>query len=269
MSEPDFRPRLSGDLKEAVERAAKLRGISASELIEAAIRADLKTADSRAQRIAGLKADNQLDRIERLYVELDHFKGQFNTLISKIAESIPKTLKAEVDSLKSTIERTGGTSHLRDLLKELNGASEKRQNERFDKLEKLIEKAGDNTALHQQIRKIDANFVQQHRAIAAGAGGMLLVLLALSFPLADTAPSRWVATRLMGESDRLDAGVKLASSNQVVKNSIFRTSMLSSADRKFGQNLEVCLDRFMIARSYVTCTIAFNPPQIEARGNAR
>ena len=51
MSEPDFRPRLSGDLKEAVERAAKLRGISASELIEAAIRADLKTADSRAQRI--------------------------------------------------------------------------------------------------------------------------------------------------------------------------------------------------------------------------
>lgn len=269
MSEPDFRPRLSGELKEAVERAAKLRGISASELIEAAIRADLKTADSRAQRIAGLKADNQLDRIERLYVELDHFKGQFNTLISKIAESIPKTLKAEVDSLKSMIERTGGTAHLRDLLKELNGASEKRQNERFDNLEKLIAKTGDSTALHQQIRKVDAKFMQQRRAIAAGAGGMLLVLLALSFPLADTAPARWLATRLMGETDRLQAGVKLASPTLATQQTILRIGLQANADQKFGDNLEVCLDRFMAAKSYVTCTIAFNPPQIDAPGNAR
>lgn len=269
MSEPDFRPRLSGNLKEAVERAAKLRGISASELIEAAIRADLKTADSRAGRIAGLKADNQLDRIDQFLGKLDHVIGQYNALLDKVAASIPKTLKTEFDSLKSTIERTGGTAHLRDLLKELNGASEKRQNERFDKLEKLIEKAGDNTALHQQIRKIDANFVQQHWAIAAGAGGMLLVLLALSFPLADTAPTRWVATRLMGETDRLQAGVKLASPTLATQQTILRIGLQASADQKFAKNLEVCLDRFMTAKSYVTCTIAFNPPQIEARGNAR
>lgn len=269
MSEAGFRPRLSADLKDPVERAAKLRGISASELIEAAIRADLKTAASRADRIAGLRADNQLDRIDQFYGKLDHVIGQYNALLEKAANAIPKALKTEFDSLKSTIERTGGTAHLRDLLKQLIGDFEKRQDERFDKLEKSIEKAGDKTALYQQFRNIDANFVQQRWAVLAGALGMLTIPLALSFLLADTAPTRWIATRLMGETDRIQAGVKLASPTLGARQTILRISLQASADQKFARNLEACLDRFMAAKSYVTCTIAFNPPQIQARGNAQ
>jgi hypothetical protein len=73
----------------------------------------------------------------------------------------------------------------------------------------------------------------------------------------------------MGETDRLQAGVKLASPTLATQQTILRIGLQANADQKFGDNLEVCLDRFMAAKSYVTCTIAFNPPQIDAPGNAR
>lgn len=261
MSETDFRPRLSGDLKEAVERAAKLRGISASELIETAIRADLKTATSRAGRIAGLKADNQLDRIDQFYGKLDHVIGQYNALLNKAAESIPKALKTEFDSLKLTIERTGGTAHLRDLLKQLLNDSEQRQNARLSKLESAADQSAQHSATRAAINDLRGDRYRDRWLLAAGAGACLIMLAAFAFVFADTAATRWAATRLMGQSSSVLAGVGLISQNGDIRQALYDTRTLLGSSEDFTNQFAKCVDRLVKAERKQTCQLEYTPPQ--------
>lgn len=261
MSEPDFRPRLSGELKQAVERAAKLRGISASELIEAAIRADLKTADSRAGRIAGLKADNQLDRIDQFLGKLDHVIGQYNALLDKVAASIPKTLKTEFDSLKSTIERTGGTAHLRDLLKQLLSDFEQRQNARLSKIESAVDQSAQHSATRAAINDLRGDRYRDRWMLAGGAGACLVMLAAFAFIFSDTAPTRWAATKLMGQSSSVLAGVGLVSQNGAIRQALYDTRTLLGSSEDFTNQFAKCVDRLAKAERKQSCMLEYTPPQ--------
>lgn len=261
MSVSDFRPRLAGELRADIERAAKARGISPSDFIESAIRKELKLAGSRSERAADLKADRKLDRIDRFFGELDSFMGQFNKLLNTTATSIPKQLKAEFDSLKTTITNTGGTGHLRDLLKQLLTDFEDRQNARLLKLESAVDQSAQHRATRAAIDDLRGDQNRGRWMLAAGAGACLLVLAAFGFLFADTGPTRWAATRLMGESSNVNSGAKLISENAVIRQALYDARLLLGSSEEFTLEFAECADRLIRAKQPESCRLEYDPPQ--------
>ena len=269
MSTIDFRPRLSADLRNDIERAAKMRGISASEWIEAAVRKELKTNIGRAERAVGLKADRTLDRIDNFFGELDRFIGQFNHLLNTTAQAIPRQLKKEFDGLKTTITNTGGTAHLRDLLKQLIADFETRQNARFSKLESAVDQGAEHRVTRAAIGQLQRGKLRDRWMVGAGALGCFLTLAALAFLFADTAPSRWVATRLVGESSALPAGIKLSSEYEVVRRPLLQTRILLGSSEEFARNFSACVDRLARASEPASCRLTYDPAAISAANSAQ
>lgn len=261
MSGVDFRPRLAGELRTDIERAVKARGISPSDFIESAIKKELKLAGSRSERAADLKADRKLDRIDRFFGELDSFMGQFNKLLNTTATAIPKQLKAEFDALKTTITKTGGTSHLRDLLKQLLSDFEDRQNVRLLKLESAVDQSAQHAATRSVINDLRADKYRDRWMLAAGAGSCLLVLAAFGFLFSDTAPTRWAATKLLGESLEVSAGVKLVSQNDAIRRALFDARLLLGSSDEFTKDFSECVGRLIDAKQPESCRLEYNPPQ--------
>ncbi|HCB77459.1 MAG TPA: hypothetical protein DEP68_01635 [Erythrobacter sp.] len=261
MSGSDFRPRLAGELRTDIERAAKTRGISPSDFIESAVRKELKLAGSRNERASDLKADRQLDRIDRFFGELDSFMGQFHKLLNTTATAIPKQLKTEFDALKTTIVNTGGTGHLRDLLKQLLADFENRQNVRLSKLESAVDQSAQHRATRAAIDDLRGNQNRDRWMLAAGAGACLLVLAAVGFLFADTGPTRWAATRLMGESSNVNSGAKLISENAVIRQALYDTRLLLGSSEEFTLEFADCVDRLIDADQPESCRLEYDPPQ--------
>lgn len=265
MSGDRFRPSLPKDLQPQVERAAKLRGISVSEFVEAAVGKQLKTDASRAGRAADLKADRQLDRIDHFLGDLDAFIGRFNALLETTATSIPKKLKSEFDALKTTISNTGGTGHLRDLLKQLIADFEGRQNDRLAKLERAYDQSAEHQTTRIAIAKLARDRFRDRWMAGSGALACILTIAAIGFLFADTAPTRWAAMRLMGESTYTYAGAALSAKNPAIRNRLIQTRSLLGTSEEFTKDYGKCIDLFAAADAPVECRLRFDPSSL---GNA-
>lgn len=264
MSGSDFRPRLSGELRTDIERAAKARGISPSDFIESAIKKELKLAGSRGERASDLKADRKLDRIDQFFGELDGFIGRFNKLLNNTATSIPKQLKTEFNGLKTTISQTGGTGHLRDLLKQQLTDFEERQNKRLLKLESAFDQSDQHAATRSAINDLRGDKYRDRWMLAGGALACLLTLAAFGFLFSDTAPTRWAATKLLGESLEVSAGVKLMSQNDAIRRALFDARLLLGSSDEFTKDFSECVDQLIDADQPESCRLEYSPPQRSA-----
>lgn len=209
MSDDGVRVWLDRELSEQLKQAAAAKGLSARALMERMVAEGLKIEAGRQAKIAGIKADSQLNRIDRIVGQLEQAHGRVDHLLEEIGSRIPQQLKKEFDSLKAHVSNTGGTAHLRDLLKQLMDEFQRTMVAKI----REVKDGADQTAEHARTRKAVAGLAaQQVRvrwAAAGGAAGVIVILAAFAFLFANTAPTRWMATRLTGQMDSLGAAYML------------------------------------------------------------
>lgn len=259
MSDDGVRVWLDRELSDQLKQAATARGLSARALMERMVAEGLKTEAGRQARVAGMKADSQLTRIDRITAELEQAHGRVDHLLEEIGTRIPQQLKKEFDSLKAHVSNTGGTAHLRDLLKQL---MDEFQRVMVGKLRE-VQDAADQTAEHVKTRRVVAKIAEQkvqvRWAAAAGAFGTIVVLTAFAFLFANTAPTRWMATRLTGQMDSLGAAYMLFGNENLPGPRMKQVRDLVFGNPAFADSMTKCLKQAEWERENFSCSVTMGP----------
>lgn len=259
MSDDGVRVWLDRELNEELKQAAAARGLSARTMMERMLAEGLKTEVGRQARVAGMKADSQLDRMDRIVGEMQHATGRVDHLLDQIGTMVPQQLKKEFDTLKTHVSNTGGTAHLRDLLKQLLGEY---QRTITGKLE-AVKDAADQTAEHARTRKAVAGLAAQQmrlrQAAVGGAAAVIVFLAAFAFLFANTSPTRWMATRLTGQSSSLGAAYALFGNENLPGPRMRQVRDLVLDTPAFSDSMKKCLTQAEKARENFPCTVTMGP----------
>lgn len=259
MSDDGVRVWLDRELNEELKQAAAARGLSARIMMERMLAEGLKTEVGRQARVAGMKADSQLDRIDRIVGEMQQATGRVDHLLEQVGTMIPKQLKKEFDALKAHVSSTGGTAHLRDLLKQLMAEFQRTLLAKLDEVKNAASQSAEHRTTHAGLDRLAAQQVRSRRAAAGGAGAVLVLLMAIAFLSADTPPTRWMATRLTGQTDSAKAGFTLIGNGWATGVMLLKTQVLIDDSDKFKNSLTGCLRRAEQARVSFSCTLDMDP----------
>jgi hypothetical protein len=227
MSEP-VRRRIdvSAETHAWLDAEARQRGLQVRDLVERIVQEQAGRQGSRQGTNGHVNKVVQGAATGSLMTRLKELFERFDKLVVRLADELPTSIANGFEGIKETIIKTGGTGHLRTMLTEHDTA----HTARLDAMETASETAWETAGTEQAVafknledvlvEKIDAlkSEVETLRAwhkkrrwaVAAGAGGMLLLLGALGMLLADTAPTRWLSVRLTGNTRTMDAAFTLA-----------------------------------------------------------
>jgi len=259
MSDDDVRVRIGRELNEQLQEAAAAKGLSARTLMERMLAEGLKTEVGRQARVAGMKADSQLDRMDRIVGEMQQATGRVDHLLEQVGTAIPQQLKKEFDALKAHVSNTGGTAHLRDLLKQLLGEYQRTITGKLEEVKDAV----DQTAEHARTRKVVAGLVAQQvrvrQAAIGGAAAVIVFLAAFAFLFANTPPTRWMATRLTGQSSSLGAAYALFGNENLPGPRMRQVRDLVLDTPAFSDSMKKCLTEAEKARENFPCTVTMGP----------
>lgn len=223
MSEP-VRRRIdvSAETHAWLDAEARRRGLMVRDLVERIVQ------EQAGREGAGQDAGGHVNKVMpgaapgALMTRLKELFERFDTLVVRLTEELPRSIANGFDAIKDTIVKTGGTGHLRTMLTDHDTA----HTARLGAMETAREAAGVEQAaalknlqdvlvakidtLKSEVQTLRAWHKGRRWAAAGGATGMLLLLVALGLLLADTPPTRWVSTRLTGNTRAIDAAFTLA-----------------------------------------------------------
>lgn len=226
MSEP-VRRRIdvSAETHAWLDAEARRRGLLVRDLVERIVQ-EQAGRDGSGQGVNGhVNRVVQGGATGSLMTQLKGLFERFDTLVERLAEDLPASISNGFDAIKETIVKTGGTGHLRTMLTEHDTAHMARldvmetasaaawetagaeQAKAFENLQDVLVKKID--ALKSEVETLRAWHKKRRWAAAAGAGGMLVLLVALGMLLADTTPTRWLSIRLTGNTRAIDAAFTL------------------------------------------------------------
>ncbi|MET0377254.1 MAG: hypothetical protein ABW128_23720 [Rhizorhabdus sp.] len=209
-----------------LDAEARRRGLLVRDLVERIVQ------EQAGREGAGQSANGHVNKVVQaaatgsLMTQLKELVARVDTLVERLAEDLPTSVSKGFDAIKDTIVKTGGTGHLRTMLTDHDAA----HTARLDAMETASKTARETAGIEQAtaIRNLETILVgnikalkldvealhawhQQRRWVAAaGAGAMLLLIVALGSSLADTPPTRWLAIRLTGNTRANDAAFTLA-----------------------------------------------------------
>lgn len=244
---------------------SEIKKLAASERVDPAVTIDrllnsaLKTYTDRAGRIADMKTDSQLNRIDAITGKIDRALGEISALTGRIAKDIPATLQKRFAALEDLVSRTGNTHHLRDLMKSEFALFQGDLARRLKAIEGRIDQSADHAKTRHEIARLRADDDQKKRFFGYGAAATFAALFALAFLLADTPPTRWLATRLTGNSNQLMAGYALMGDGRDRGVQLLQTKLLLDHSQPFRTSYTRCLETAEKAGQSFPCKIMMMP----------
>lgn len=259
MSDDGVRVWLDRELSEQLKQAAAAKGLSARALMERMVAEGLKTELGRQAKVAGMKADSQLNRIDRIVGELEQAHGRVDHLLEEIGSRIPQQLKKEFDSLKAHVSNTGGTAHLRDLLKQLMGEFQRTISLQLDEVKHGARQVEEHRTTRAALARLARQQMEIRWAAASGAAGVIVILAAFAFLFANTAPTRWMATRLTGQMDSLGAAYMLFGNENLPGPRMKQLRDQVFDNPAFADSMFKCLKEAEWKQENFSCTVTLGP----------
>lgn len=267
-SSDKVRVRIDPGIHEQAQTVAQARGISVGDYLELLVRQDGNAEARRAGKLAAAKSDRAAAQIEAFHGKLEGLAGQVRHTIDALNDRLPRALDAGFAGMKDHISNTGGTGHLRDMISKAQDRTDKSLSWLTDRMgkfeERLLEKvASEGSATRQAVEK-EADLRKTGRRIgAAGAVvGVFLASLAFfasAFLFPNTAPTRWLAMRLVGEDVPQRAAGALLGRDPEIGFVLLQTQVLYGQDKGFKRSYGDCLDRFDKATGPLTCKLSLVP----------
>lgn len=255
------RVRIDPEIHEHARRSAQARGMAVGDYLELLVRQDVDAEAQRAQKLAAAKGDRATQRIEGIYADLDRLGGQFRNAIDSLRTDLPKALEVGFSGMRAHISNTGGTAHLRDMIAKAEARSEARdaamQSAIVTQLKEGQETLGAMVARESRERRAEAS--QRWIHIALGAGAVLLLFLLPAFFLADTAPTQWLAIRLVGANNSYHAASNLLEGDTESGSLLIRTQVLLNGQKNFRADYRICLNRVGQASGRFICKVRLDP----------
>lgn len=254
---------VSSDVHSRLDTESKRRNIPIRDLVEQAV---TTMFDREAQAALSLRQQRErrhADRMEEQTAQIGEVTRRVSALIAQQTRDLPGALNAGFDAIKDTIQKTGGTGHLRDLItkfqtdftvifKEAQGTLAASVRAVTESVEKQAKAVG------EQLDRIEKRQSGTRGKLAVGAGSGIALLLLVGLLTPDTPPTRWLATRLVGETDPARAAWTLAGDGRARGLLMAETRGLLY-DEPFRQRYASCVDRSKRAKASFPCRIMFPP----------
>jgi thiamine phosphate synthase YjbQ (UPF0047 family) len=263
MSEPKrLRIDVSNEAHAQLETEARRQSISVRDLIDQIVR---DMTERRGQADAVVRHQRGAQPTVSDEPEPGSPKDsarRIDALIKRVTDDVPKAIE--------TMRQSGGTGHLRDML----GKQDAAQTQRLEELQTAHLTAQDAQTLllengnRELAKKIDhlRNEVVVLRAWHKGrrwafAGGVLSTLtglMALAFLLAGTAPTNWLAIRLLGETTTVGAAYALAGDDRATGGLMAQTKALLD-DPQFRSDYTRCMTHTQEVKRRFSCRMSMPP----------
>lgn len=259
------RVRIDRQVHEQAEQAAKNRGMSVGDYLELLIKMDSDAAAQRAQKLAAAKGDRAVERSAVLAANLDSLANQFRHTVETLRKDVPQALEAGFAGMKAHITNTGGTAHLRDMIKEFEGRFQARMSALEGKVMKEVSQGvgamqNDLKSIRTELRLVRSDRLTAFRGIWLGAFIAVACLGLLAFLMANTAPTHWLAIRLVGATHPIDASSNLLGDDEASKSVLSATLILLNGQTHFRKDYLSCLDRYQRSLGSITCKVRLTRP---------
>ncbi len=256
------RVRIDRQVYEQAEQAAKNRGLAVGDYLELLVKMDGDAAAQRAQKLAVAKGDRVVERSQALAANLDSLANQFRHAVETLRTDVPQALEAGFAGMKAHISNTGGTAHLRDMIKEFEGRFQARMTALEIKVGTQIAQGlqADLKGIKAELSRDRANRPAASHWMGLGAAAAITILGLLAFVAADTTPTRWLAVRLAGASYPIHAASNLLAEDETSRSAMTGTFVLMG-QKAFRRDYTACLDRYQRSPSSITCKLRLTHPE--------
>lgn len=259
-SSEKVRPRIDRQLYGQAEQAAKKRGMLVGDYLELLIKMDGDAAAQRAQKLAAAKGDRAVERGAALAANLDSLANQFRHAVETLRKDVPQALEAGFAGMKAHISNTGGTAHLRDMIKEFEGRFQARMTALEGKVLKDVSQGleamqSDLKGIRTELSRDRAKRLAGLHWMGLGAALGIAVLGLLAFLAADTAPTRWLAVRFAGATYPIHAASNLLMEDEPSR-SVMAGTFVLMGQKAFRDDYTACLRRYQRSPESITCKLS-------------
>ncbi|AXJ97185.1 hypothetical protein DC429_17440 [Arthrobacter sp. TPD3018] len=254
---------VSSDVHSRLDAESKRRNIPIRDLVEQAVTTMFDREAQAALSVRQQRERRHADRMEEQTAQIGEVTRRVSALIAQQSKDLPGALNAGFDAIKTTIKETGGTGHLRDLIakfqtdftvlfKEAQGALAVS----VGNVTKAVEEQA--KGFGKQLDRIEKRQSDTRTKLGVGAalGIAGLVLICLLF--ANTAPTRWLSIRLLGESDAVPAAWSLAGDGRTTGELMAETKGLLASDT-FRVRYAECAAHAKRMKKPFPCRLTFPP----------
>jgi len=254
---------VSSDIHTRLDAESKRRNIPIRDLVEQAVTTMFDREAQAALSVRQQRERRQADRMEEQTAQIGEVTRRVSALIAQQTKELPGALNAGFDAIKTTIKETGGTGHLRDMIakfqSDFTGTFEEAQGALAASVRAVTEAVEERAkVLGKQLDRIEKRQSGTRSKLAAGAALGIALLLLAGLIMPDTPPSRWLATRLVGETDPARAAWTLAGDGRARGLLMAETKGLLY-DELFRQRYASCVDKAKRAKISFPCRLTFPP----------
>ena len=254
---------VSSDIHSRLDAESKRRNIPIRDLVEQAVTTMFDREAQAALSVRQQRERRHADRMEEQTAQIGEITRRVSALIAQQTKDLPGALNAGFDAIKTTIKETGGTGHLRDMIAKFQSEFIAKFEAAQGALAGTIGTATEGVdaqarSLGERLERIEKRQSGTPSKLAAGAALGIASLLLVGFIIPDMPPTRWLATRLVGETDPARAAWTLAGDGRVRGLLMAETRGLLY-DEPFRQRYASCVDKAKRAKTSFPCRLTFPP----------
>ncbi|VVS96986.1 conserved hypothetical protein [Sphingomonas aurantiaca] len=254
---------VASDVHSRLDAESKRRNIPIRDLVEQAVTTMFDREAQAALSVRQQRERRHADRMEEQTAQIGEITRRVSALIAQQTKDLPGALNAGFDAIKTTIKETGGTGHLRDMIAKFQAEFTTNFKEAQGALAASVlnvTKAAEEQAksLGKQLDRIEKRQSGTRTKLGAGAALGIAGLLLICLLFANTAPTRWLSIRLLGESDPASAAWSLAGDGRTKGELMAETKGLL-ADDTYRVRYAECVDHAKRMKKPFPCRLTFPP----------
>jgi hypothetical protein len=254
---------VSSDVHSRLDAESKRRNIPIRDLVEQAVTNMFDREAQAALSVRQQRERRHADRMEEQTAQIGEITRRVSALIAQQTKDLPGALNAGFDAIKETIQKTGGTGHLRDMIAKFETdftATFKEAQDALTASVRTVTKAVEEQAkgLGKQLDRIEKRQSGTRAKLAVGAASGIALLLLVGLLIPDTPPTRWLATRLVGEADAARAAWTLAGDGRARGLLMAETRGLLY-DEEFRKRYASCVEMSKRTKTSFPCRLVFPP----------
>lgn len=252
---------VSSDVHSRLDAESKRRNIPIRDLVEQAVTTMFDREAQAALSMRQQRERRQADRMEELGGQLGDLARRVSALIAQQTKDLPSALNAGFEAIKTTIRETGGTGHLRDMIAKFQTDFTAKSTEANTAVTKsvsavteAVNSRGDR--LEERVAELRKGLAGRRNFFGAGVATGLVFILLVGFVMPDMPPTRWLATRFVGETDPAQAAWTLAGDGRARGLLMAETKGLLN-NHEFRTRYAQCVDHAKRVKAPFPCRVTF------------
>lgn len=252
---------VSSDVHSRLDAESKRRNIPIRDLVEQAVTTMFDREAQAALSVRQQRERRHEDQLREQTAQIGEVTRRVSALIAQQAKDLPGALNAGFDAIKDTIQKTGGTGHLRDMIAKFQTDFTAKSTEANTAVSKsvgtvteAVNRRGDR--LEERVAELRKGLAGRRNFFGAGMATGLVFLLLVGFILPDMPPTRWLATRFVGEIDPARAAWTLAGDGRTRGLLMAETKGLLN-NHEFRTRYAQCVDHAKRVKAPFPCRVTF------------